>query len=110
MMDAVSDRPRRWNHNLHYHRVILDAVPAGCRRSLDVGCGEVAAPAAPLASAVADAESLRDSSVFRNTSGGRPEGVARIDVHSRRQYGPPPWASPKTVAKHARLHPQGAHA
>jgi 2-polyprenyl-3-methyl-5-hydroxy-6-metoxy-1,4-benzoquinol methylase len=39
-MDAVSDRPRRWNHNLHYHRVILDAVPAGCRRSLDVRCGE----------------------------------------------------------------------
>jgi ubiquinone/menaquinone biosynthesis C-methylase UbiE len=39
-MEAVTDRPRRWNHNLHYHRVILDAVPPGCRRSLDVGCGE----------------------------------------------------------------------
>lgn len=31
---------RRWNVNLHHHRVILDAVPAGCRRALDVGCGE----------------------------------------------------------------------
>ena len=31
---------RRWNHNLHYHRLILDAVPAGCGRALDVGCGE----------------------------------------------------------------------
>jgi 2-polyprenyl-3-methyl-5-hydroxy-6-metoxy-1,4-benzoquinol methylase len=30
----------RWNHNLHYRRIILDAVPAGCRRALDVGCGE----------------------------------------------------------------------
>lgn len=30
----------RWNHNIHYHRVILDAIPPGCRRALDVGCGE----------------------------------------------------------------------
>ena len=26
-MDAVSARPRRWNHNLQYHPVILDAMP-----------------------------------------------------------------------------------
>ena len=39
-MDAVSDRPRRWNHNTQYHPVILGAVAPGCRRSLDVGCGE----------------------------------------------------------------------
>jgi hypothetical protein len=31
---------RRWNHNLHYHPLILDAVPDGCQRALDVGCGE----------------------------------------------------------------------
>lgn len=30
---------RRWNHNIHYHRLILDAVPAGSRTALDVGCG-----------------------------------------------------------------------
>ena len=35
----MSSRPPRWNHNLHYHRVILAAVPDGARRSLDVGCG-----------------------------------------------------------------------
>lgn len=29
-----------WNHNIHYHRVVLEAVPAGARRALDVGCGE----------------------------------------------------------------------
>ena len=39
-MDAVSDRPRRWNHNTQYHPVILGAVTPGCRRSLDIGCGE----------------------------------------------------------------------
>lgn len=39
-MRAVSAPPRRWNHNTHYHPLILGAVPDGCRRSLDVGCGE----------------------------------------------------------------------
>lgn len=29
----------QWNHNIHYHRVILEAVPPGCERALDVGCG-----------------------------------------------------------------------
>jgi ubiquinone/menaquinone biosynthesis C-methylase UbiE len=37
---AVSASPGRWNHNTHYHPLILGAVPDGCRRSLDVGCGE----------------------------------------------------------------------
>lgn len=36
-MDA---QPRRWNHNIHYHPLVLSAVPAGCERALDVGCGE----------------------------------------------------------------------
>jgi SAM-dependent methyltransferase len=31
--------PEPWSHNLHYHRVILDAIPPGCGRALDVGCG-----------------------------------------------------------------------
>lgn len=30
----------RWNHNIHYHRVILDVVPTTCERALDIGCGE----------------------------------------------------------------------
>lgn len=29
-----------WNHNVHYHRVVLDAVPEGCAEALDVGCGD----------------------------------------------------------------------
>jgi 2-polyprenyl-3-methyl-5-hydroxy-6-metoxy-1,4-benzoquinol methylase len=32
--------PERWNHNIHLHPLILEAVPAGARRALDVGCGE----------------------------------------------------------------------
>ncbi|MFG2464622.1 class I SAM-dependent methyltransferase [Streptomyces canus] len=29
-----------WNHNVHYHRRVLDAVPDDCREALDVGCGD----------------------------------------------------------------------
>ncbi len=29
-----------WNHNVHYQLVILRAVPAGCDRALEVGCGD----------------------------------------------------------------------
>jgi 2-polyprenyl-3-methyl-5-hydroxy-6-metoxy-1,4-benzoquinol methylase len=36
----VTRRGQRWNHNTHYHQVILRAVPPGCQRVLDVGCGE----------------------------------------------------------------------
>jgi len=28
-----------WNHNIHYHDLVLRAVPAQCRRALDVGRG-----------------------------------------------------------------------
>ena len=29
----------QWNLNIHYHRVVLDAVPATAVNALDVGCG-----------------------------------------------------------------------
>src|SRR5579872_142471 len=29
-----------WNHNIHYHDVVLRSVPPNCRRALDVGCGQ----------------------------------------------------------------------
>ncbi|MFH8680541.1 class I SAM-dependent methyltransferase [Streptomyces lydicus] len=35
----MSPRPY-WNHNVHYHRLVLDAVPDGCARALDIGCGD----------------------------------------------------------------------
>jgi 2-polyprenyl-3-methyl-5-hydroxy-6-metoxy-1,4-benzoquinol methylase len=37
---AVPAANPRWNHNIHYHPLILAAVPPGCRTALDVGCGE----------------------------------------------------------------------
>lgn len=35
----MEDAPARWNHNIHYHRLILDSVPPAARSALDVGCG-----------------------------------------------------------------------
>lgn len=35
----MSDDARRWNHNIHYHRLVLEAVPAQARSALDVGTG-----------------------------------------------------------------------
>jgi SAM-dependent methyltransferase len=37
---AMASSSDRWNHTIHYHSVILGAIPPGCRRALDVGCGE----------------------------------------------------------------------
>jgi 2-polyprenyl-3-methyl-5-hydroxy-6-metoxy-1,4-benzoquinol methylase len=31
---------RRWNLNIHYHRVVLEALPAGATTALDVGSGD----------------------------------------------------------------------
>ena len=30
----------RWNHNLHYHRLVLDSLPQHARTALDVGTGD----------------------------------------------------------------------
>jgi ubiquinone/menaquinone biosynthesis C-methylase UbiE len=41
MVTAVSTDPRRrWNHNIHYHRLVLDALPSSARTALDVGTGD----------------------------------------------------------------------
>jgi len=37
---AAAEPDDRWNHNLHHHPVVLDAVPERCRHALDVGCGD----------------------------------------------------------------------
>jgi len=28
-----------WNHNIHYHHIVLRAIPPLCRNALDAGCG-----------------------------------------------------------------------
>ena len=30
---------RSWNRNVHYHPLVLEAMPCHCGRALDVGCG-----------------------------------------------------------------------
>ena len=47
-MSPVSER-RPWNRNIHYHPLVLAAMPRGCKRALDVGCG-----GGRLAAALAD--------------------------------------------------------
>ena len=36
----MTERRRRWNLNIHYHRVVLDAIPDGATAALDVGSGD----------------------------------------------------------------------
>ncbi|GAB2668152.1 class I SAM-dependent methyltransferase [Gordonia jinhuaensis] len=31
---------KRWNHKIHYHSVVLEAIPANARSALDVGTGD----------------------------------------------------------------------
>jgi SAM-dependent methyltransferase len=38
--EVRSMRSTPWNHNIHYHPVVLSAVPSGAHRVLDVGCGD----------------------------------------------------------------------
>jgi 2-polyprenyl-3-methyl-5-hydroxy-6-metoxy-1,4-benzoquinol methylase len=38
-VDVTTDDPR-WNLNIHYQRAVLEALPAGARTALDVGCGD----------------------------------------------------------------------
>jgi 2-polyprenyl-3-methyl-5-hydroxy-6-metoxy-1,4-benzoquinol methylase len=40
MSSADVPDAERWNHNIQYHPLLLDAVPPGARRVLDVGCGD----------------------------------------------------------------------
>jgi len=36
----VATKSERWNHNIHYHPVIFDAIHGHPEQALDVGCGE----------------------------------------------------------------------
>ena len=56
--------PEGWNRNTHYHDRLLAALPADCRRVLDVGCG-VGAFARRLARVVEHVDALdRDPEVL----------------------------------------------
>src|SRR5437868_4726022 len=36
---SKQDADEGWNHNNHYHRFLLEQVPACCAYALDIGCG-----------------------------------------------------------------------
>ena len=38
LTDMVPERP--WNSNIHYHELLLRAIPNGAKRVIDVGCGD----------------------------------------------------------------------
>ena len=37
--------PEPWSHNLHYHRVIVDAIAGGCERALELAAAPARSPA-----------------------------------------------------------------
>ena len=39
-LGVESTRADYWNHNVHYQRVILEAVPERCGAAVDIGCGD----------------------------------------------------------------------
>lgn len=60
---------RRWNHNIHYHRLVLDAVGPGARTALDVGTGN-GLLAADLHAVVPDVTAIdRDAGVLGSARG-----------------------------------------
>ncbi|ANY06002.1 class I SAM-dependent methyltransferase [Pseudonocardia sp. HH130630-07] len=93
--------PHRWNHNIHYHRLVLDAVPAHARTALDVGTGN-GLLAAELARRVPDVTGIDvDAPVL--DSARREDGSVRW-VHGDVRTHPFPPASFDVVASIATLH------
>jgi SAM-dependent methyltransferase len=73
-------RGRPWNRNIHYHDVVLDAVPTGCRRALDVGCGDgrLAAELAGRCDEVI-AIDVHGPTLARARSGSAPPGLTFVE-------------------------------
>ncbi|MFE9439324.1 class I SAM-dependent methyltransferase [Streptomyces sp. NPDC006602] len=69
-----------WNHNVHYHRLVLDAVPDGCGTALDVGCGDglLARKLAAKAASVTGVD--RSPEMIRPTRESAPENVTFLEA------------------------------
>lgn len=67
----------RWNHNVHYHRRILDAVPADARTALDVGTGN-GLLAAELHNSIPDVTGLDPDAAVLASARREDEGVTWV--------------------------------
>src|ERR1041384_8213491 len=74
-------RPGPWNHNIHYHDVVLRSVPSPCRRALDVGCGEgrLVRQLAGCCEEVIGIDVDPDTLVSARTASGSQPGIALIE-------------------------------
>ena len=83
-------RESPWNHNIHFHPVVLDAVPVGARRALDVGCG-TGGLARELAERVPEVVGLDpDEPTLRKAAA---EPAAGVTCHGRWPAGSQPGCS-----------------
>ncbi|MGW1794889.1 class I SAM-dependent methyltransferase [Streptomyces sp. NPDC001984] len=69
-----------WNHNVHYHPAVVAAVPDGCRRALDVGCGDglLAGKLATRTGAVTGVD--RSTEMIRLARAGRARNVTFLEA------------------------------
>lgn len=74
---VVLPQPLWWSHNDHYHRVLLERVPAGASRALDVGCG-TGAFARKLATRVAHVDAIDRSADALELGRERSAGIDNI--------------------------------
>ena len=79
-MSGVRTTDPYWNHNVHYHPAVVDAVPAGCRTALDVGCGDglLARKLAGRAGFVTGVD--RSPQMIRLARGDAPENVTFVEA------------------------------
>ena len=68
-----------WDHNRWYHRLLLEQVPAGAERVLDVGCG-AGTLACSLAARVRHVDAVDRSPVMVARARGRVPGNVRVGL------------------------------
>ncbi|AFA76160.1 putative methyltransferase (plasmid) [Gordonia polyisoprenivorans VH2] len=73
-MSRTDPARRRWNHNIHYHQVILGAIPADARSALDVGTGD-GLLAVDLSERLDDVSAIDADAAVLNRARGEAEGV-----------------------------------
>ncbi|QTI67293.1 class I SAM-dependent methyltransferase [Gordonia polyisoprenivorans] len=73
-MSRTDPARRRRNHNIHYHQLILDAIPSDARTALDVGTGD-GLLAVDLFARLDDVSAIDSDAAVLNRARGEAEGV-----------------------------------